>query len=89
MLESLRREKSEKAAFARLLVELEVEKGTLDQKRGALILLKYEEELHQFKYNYKYVPVEKRLKEVQTKVRTEDVQRLEKVSALTVSDEDA
>ena len=88
LLESIRREKAEKAAFARLLVSLAVEEGGVTKKRGALILIKYEEELHQFKYNYKYVPIERRLEMEQTSARNEDEERLAKVSALTVGDDE-
>jgi hypothetical protein len=89
LLESIKREKREKAAFARLLVELAVEGKELTRERGALLLIQYEEELHQFKYNYKYVPVEQRLKMVQTGAHDEDIAILDKVSGMTVSDEDA
>ncbi len=89
MLESLRRKKREKAAFARFLVGLATGIGTITEENAAVLLVEYEEELHQFKYNYKYVPVEQRLSAIQTDERDEESDLLDKVSRLTVSDKDA
>lgn len=88
LLESIRREKAEKAAFAKLLVDLEVASGRVANSRAQLILIEYEEELRQFKYNYDYVPFERRLESTRVDARMEDMRVLDKVAAMTVSDED-
>jgi len=84
LLEAIKREKQEKAAFARLLVELEIESGRVSRDKAVFLLIQYEEELHQFKYNYKYVPVEHRLKALQENFQDEDANLLDKVSNLSV-----
>jgi len=89
LLESIRREKREKAAFAKFLADLAVETGKIEPEKATFLLMQYEEELHQFKYNYKYVTVEERLGSLQVDVQDEEKALLEKVSGLTVSDENA
>ena len=89
LLESIKREKREKAAFAKFIGDLAVEVGGADPGKIALLLIEYEEELHQFKYNYRYVSVEQRLKAIQTDGRSEDATLLDKVSGLTASETNA
>jgi len=89
LLESIKRKKREKAAFAKLITELAIESGLVQREAATLLLIEYEEELHQFKYNYKYVPVGRRLKTVEKERETADLQILKKVSGLTVKDNDA
>jgi hypothetical protein len=86
--EAVRREKVEKFAFARLLVNVAVESGFVNPDRGRFLLYEYGEDLHQFKYNYNYVPIGKRIERIRNEKEAEDQRLLKKVAAMTVEDKD-
>lgn len=87
--EGLRREKSEKLAFARLLVGMGVAAGFFNEEKGKLLLYEYQEDLYQFRYNYGYVPIGEQVAKIQKAKKDEDMRLLKKVAAMSEGVDDA
>jgi hypothetical protein len=82
--EVIYRERSEKYAFAKLLVRLLAPATGLSEEAQYLTLMEYAEELFQLRYNSKYVPVlQRRVREVRN-MRLEEERLLSKVEKMTV-----
>lgn len=82
--ESIFRERSEKYAFAKLMVRLLAPMSGMSEEAQYLSLMEYAEDLFQLRYNSKYVPVlQRRLREVRN-MRLEEARLLSKVEKMTV-----
>jgi hypothetical protein len=86
MAEGIRREREEKIALARLFALLFRDAHGLDGEKVGLLLSEYVEELYQYKYNYKYVPIRQRFGNKKINEELEDVRILKKVAAMTVTE---
>lgn len=87
--EGIRREKAEKLAFARLVVGMAALSGLISQEQGNLLLYEYGEDLHQFRYNYGYVPISRQLENIRFTKQNEELRLLKKVSDMTVKNTNA
>ncbi len=86
--EGIRRQRAEKVSFARLLAGFLAPLSGMEDGEAALLVSRYAEEVLQFNYNSSYESVY--LKVLRTRVAkvNEDQRLLDKVNAMTVTDED-
>lgn len=82
--EAIFRERSEKYAFAKMLVKLLGPMAGLNAEEQYLTLTEYAEELFQLRYNSKYVPVLRRRVQQIRNVHLEEERLLSKVAKMTV-----
>lgn len=82
--EGIKRERSEKLAFATLLAKLAVATGFARQEQADFLVMEYKEELYQVRYNYNYKRIGDRVREEKARRQLRDMQVLEKVAKLTV-----
>ena len=88
LYEGIKRQRSEKIAFARLLTKLIAPISEMDEEDTTLILSQYAEEVLQFNYNINYEPVYQKMIHARVRQVNEDQRILRKVSTMTVTDED-
>ena len=84
--EGILREKAEKCAFAKLLVDLVTLLGNIDIEKAKLMFSTFVEEVYQLKYNYKYEPLAVRVVTEKMRKDLEDRRILQKVAAMTVEE---
>lgn len=84
--EGLQREKQEKVAFARFMAALLGPASGLKAGEIGALVAAYAEEVHQFRYNYKYVPVQELAQRKAVAAANEDLRLMEKVAKFTVKD---
>ena len=86
--ESIRRQRTEKVAFARLLTKLVEPLTGMSSGESTLLVAQYAEEVMQFNYNSRYEPVYKKVISARVAQLSEDQRLLRKVDSMTVTDED-
>jgi hypothetical protein len=84
LAEGLQREKQEKVAFARLFAALLEPISGLSRGEVSRLVASYAEEVYQFRYNYRYTPVEELVQQAKQSAEDEQKRLMDKVAALTV-----
>ena len=87
LVEGIRRERSEKVAFASFLSKLLGPLSGMSEESRSLLIAEYAESVLQLKYNYWYEPVRTRVVEARAAAHAEDLRILKKVAAMTAKDE--
>ncbi len=88
LYEGIRRQRTEKIAFARFLSKLIAPLSGASKEETALLVSQYAEEVLQFNYNSNYEPVYQRMVRARVEQVSEDQRILRKVNEMTVTDED-
>lgn len=86
IVEGVRRERSEKVAFAQFIAGFLGPMSGMEAKQASLLVADYAEEVFQFKYNYKYESMRMRVVEEKLAAQSEDMRILQKVAAMTVTE---
>ena len=82
----MRREQSEKMAFAKFMIALLRPISGITEREASLLLSDYGEAVYQLKYNSKYVSMREQFEHTEVKQKLEDLRILEKVSKFMVKD---
>ena len=86
--EGIRRQRAEKVSFARFLAGFLAPMCGMEEQDVSILVSRYAEEVMQFHYNSNYEPVYLKILRARVAKVTEDQRILDKVNALTVTDED-
>lgn len=86
LAECISREQASKVAFVKFLVKLVGPLSGLSAEDLFVLESAYAEQVYQFKYNYKYTPVEVQLLREHITAKMEDMRILDKVGKMTVPD---
>jgi len=86
LAEGIAREQASRIALIKFLTGLFGPQSGLSSQELYLLVTEYTEQVFQFKYNYKYMPVGMKLFKEQMSARMEDMRLLDKVSNMTVKD---
>ena len=88
MYEGIKRQRTEKIAFARFLSKMLAPISRMEDATVSLILSQYAEEVHHLNYNSDYEPVFQKIVRARVRQVNEDQRILRKVGDMTVTNED-
>lgn len=87
LFEGIRRERMEKIAFAKFLGNFLGPLCGMTEKQTALNVAEYAEEIFQLKYNWGYETLRKRVVREKQIAHNEDLRILQRVAAMTVTED--